>query len=60
MNKTELKSKWKDKTPGERRAKLNELGAIGEKSEAEQREHDVLATLVAEDEEAPLKEDSNG
>lgn len=41
---------WERKTAQERRARLNELGAKGPQSDDEQREHDTLAAMVAEDE----------
>lgn len=51
-SKADFKKTWADSDPASRRARLNELGAIthSEKSEDKIREHDVLAELVAEDE----------
>lgn len=52
-SKEEWKKQWQDSEPIERRARLNELAARGFDTleEDEQREHDQLATMVAEDEE---------
>jgi hypothetical protein len=55
-SKADFMREWKDETPETRRATLNELGAIAEKDENEQREHDVLAELVAKDEEEAQKQ----
>lgn len=53
-SKEEWKKQWSDSEPIERRARLNELAAQGYDTldEDGQREHDQLATMVAEDEEA--------
>jgi hypothetical protein len=62
-SKKDFTDKWMTHTAEERRARLNELGSIVEKSDDEQREHDALATVVAQDETAALDEtakDENG
>lgn len=41
---------WESNTPEERRARLDELGAIEDMSDDQRQEHDALATLVAADE----------
>lgn len=51
-SKADMTKRWKDFTPEERREALNTLGAIEEKDDEQQREHDVLATMVAKDEES--------
>jgi hypothetical protein len=55
-SKADFIKQWKEETPESRRATLNELGAIAEKDENELREHDVLAELVAQDEEEAQKQ----
>lgn len=51
-SKADFKKQWDKNTPEERRFRLNELGAITEKDDDTQREHDALAEMVAVDEEA--------
>lgn len=46
----EVMKHWEEKTPEERRAALDALGAIENQNPDEQVAHDVLATLVAVDE----------
>lgn len=51
-SKADFKTEWSDNTPEERRARLNELGAMPDKEDDLLREHDALAEMVADDEEA--------
>lgn len=61
-SKQEWADQWKDAEPIERRARLNELAAQGytELDDDGKREHDALATMVAEDEDSAEKEIENG
>lgn len=54
-SKAEFMSKWSENTAQERRARLNQLGAVEVKTDDEKREHDALAEMVAADEEAALR-----
>lgn len=49
-SKADFKKQWESETPEERRVRLNFLASIEEKSDDQQREHDMLAEMVAEDE----------
>lgn len=49
-SKADFKKLYKDSTPEQRRTRLNELGSMPEKDDDLTREHDLLATWVAEDE----------
>lgn len=49
-SKAEFHTQWQLKDPAERRARLNELGANENRTDDEEREHDALAAMVAEDE----------
>ena len=53
-SKTDFANQWKAREPIERRARLNELAAQGyeQLDDDGKREHDILAVMVAEDEEA--------
>jgi hypothetical protein len=61
-SKEEWKKQWEESEPIERRARLNELAARGYDTldDDGQREHDQLATMVAEDEDAAEAEARNG
>lgn len=59
-SKADFTNQWKDSTAEERRARLNELGSNEEKDENEWREHDALAALVAEDEDAVRTSEAKG
>jgi hypothetical protein len=59
-SKVDFTKQWQDSTPEERRARLNELGSNEEKDENEWREHDALAALVAEDEDAARTSEAKG
>lgn len=54
-NKHDFKKYWSDQETEHRRTRLNELGANENKTDDEQREHDVLAEMVAEDEDDAQK-----
>lgn len=51
-----LVKQWEGKTPEERRARLDELGANENRDEVEDDEHNVLAALVAVDEDEARNE----
>ena len=58
--KAKFEKEWKSKSPSERREKLDELATnYSGLSEDDVRLHDVLATQVAEDEDAEGKEDAS-
>lgn len=50
-SKADFKKFWKKQDPEHRRHRLNELGAMPQRGEILEREHDALAELVAKDEE---------
>jgi hypothetical protein len=49
-SKADFKKQWEKNTPEERRERLNELGAMPERDDDLEREHDSLAEMVAVDE----------
>lgn len=46
----DFRAYWEKQDPGYRRNRLNELGALPERDEKEEIEHDLLAGMVAQDE----------
>lgn len=54
-SKADWTDQWSENTPEERRGRLNELGAVVEKTDEEWREHDALAAMVADDENEALR-----
>lgn len=50
---------WASNTSEERRARLDELGAIEDMSDDQRQEHDALATLVAFDENDVFEDDED-
>jgi hypothetical protein len=57
-SKLDFKKQHSDSTPHDRRRRLDYLGSLGEELDEDddlRREHDVLAEMVADDEEAAVK-----
>lgn len=54
-SKADFKKQWEGEIPEERRARLDFLASIENRTEDQHREHDMLAEMVAEDEDTAAR-----